>query len=258
MFFGIISIFPEMFYSITNYGVIARSIRNGILSIKIWNPRRFTTDRYQKIDDRPYGGGSGMLMLIQPFKKAIEQAKYVLGYNTKVVYLSPQGRRLNQKHVCKFSCNNQALILVCGRYQGIDERLIKMEVDEEWSIGDYILSGGELAAMVLIDTIARMLPGTLNNQESIKSDSFSNNRLDCPYYSRPKNFQGMQVPNVLLSGNHNNISLWRLKQSLGNTWIKRPDLLKKSKLTRQEQDLLTEFKNEYLFSLNKNKVKKES
>ncbi|CAD83694.1 tRNA(guanine-N1)methyltransferase [Candidatus Blochmanniella floridana] len=246
MLLGIITLFPDMFNAITRYGVVGRSVRKGGLVIKIWNPRDFTYDQYHKVDDRPYGGGVGMIMMIQPLKRAINQAKNDLGCDAKVIYLSPQGKRLCQKYVYDLAYNNQALILVCGRYQGIDERLIKMEIDEEWSIGDYVLSGGELASMVLIDAMARVLPGTLKNRNSQKSDSFFENKLDCPYYTRPKIYEGMQVPSVLLSGNHRDINKWRLKYALGNTWIKRPDLLKKIQLTQEEQLLLTEFKNEYL------------
>lgn len=252
---GIITLFPEMFNAVLYHGIIRRSIRNKIFSVKLWNPREFTRNSCGRVDDRPYGGGPGMIMMAQPLKDAIDQAKYELGKNIKVIYLSPQGKRLNQKIVCELAYNSQTLILICGRYQGIDERLIKKEIDEEWSIGDYILSGGEIAAMVFIDAIVRVLPGSLKNQVSKKSNSFFGNRLDCPYYTRPRNFLGMKVPKVLLSGNHSNIDRWRLKQSLGNTWIKRPDLLKKLQLTHEEKDLLTKFKNEYFMSLRSDKIK---
>lgn len=257
MLLGIITLFPEMFRAVTDYGITGRSIRNKILMIKIWNPREFTTNAHRSVDDRPYGGGPGMLMMIQPLKKAINTARYELGSNSKVIYLSPQGTKLNQKNIRELVFNNKKLILVCGRYQGIDERLITMEIDEEWSIGDYILSGGELAAMVCIDVIARILPNVLNNQCSRESDSFFKNRLDCPQYTRPKIFAGMKVPEVLLSGNHNNIHRWQLKQSLGNTWLKRPDLLKTDVLTSEEKILLKEFKNEYLFKLKKDIINKK-
>ncbi|UOY04593.1 tRNA (guanosine(37)-N1)-methyltransferase TrmD [Candidatus Blochmanniella pennsylvanica] len=251
MLLGVITLFPDMFQSIVRYGIVGRAIRRGILSIKLWNPRLFTYDRHHSVDARPYGGGPGMLMMIEPLRNAINQAKDELGNNIKVIYLSPQGRKLKQKYVYKLAYDHQKLILVCGRYQGIDERLIQTEIDEEWSIGDYILSGGELAAMVLIDTISRVLPGVLGNQDSKESDSFSKERLDCPHYTRPETFEGMKVPSVLLSGNHDEIHRWKQKQALGRTWIKRPDLLNYIQLTNEEKNLLSEFKNEYLLSLNK-------
>ncbi|ADV33581.1 tRNA (guanine-N1)-methyltransferase [Candidatus Blochmanniella vafra str. BVAF] len=249
MLFGIITLFPEMFNAVTHYGVVGKSVRNGIISVKLWNPREFSRNSYKKVDDYPYGGGAGMLMSSQPLKEAITAAQNTLGEGSKVIYLSPQGKRLNHKYVCKLAQNEKNLILVCGRYQGIDERIIQMKINEEWSIGDYVLSGGELAAMVFIDTIARVLPGTLNNQESKRSNSFFKNRLNYPHYTRPEVFEGMRVPAILLSGNHGQISRWRLKQSLGRTWLKRPDLLKKLNLSKEEKILLTEFKNEYLVSL---------
>lgn len=253
MFLGIITLFPEMFRIITDYGVIGRSIRRGFICIKFWNPRMFVCNQYQRVDDRPYGGGVGMLMAIKPLKDAIHQAKCVLGDTVKVIYLSPQGKKINQNFMRKLISNNKKLILVCGRYQGIDERVIITEVDEEWSIGDYILSGGELAAMVLIDIISRLCPNVLGNKMSKESDSFSilSGILDCPHYTRPAIFKNMQVPSVLLSGNHRNINRWKLKQSLGRTWIKRPDLLSNIKLTNEEEILLSEFKNEYFLSLKK-------
>lgn len=251
MLLGIITLFPDMFKAITNYGITGKSIKHEILSIKLWNLRDFSNNQHKKIDDRPYGGGPGMVMMMEPLQKAIDQSKHEFGNETKVVYLSPQGKRINQEFICKLVNNCKNLVLVCGRYQGIDERLIHMKIDEEWSIGDYILSGGELAAMILIDVIARILPDTLHNQESIKSNSFFINKLGYPNYTRPRNFKGMLVPSVLLSGNHNKIFRWRVKQSLGNTWIKRPDLLKKSQLTQEEKKLLAEFKNEYLSNITK-------
>lgn len=251
MLLGVITLFPDMFQSIIRYGIVGRSIRRSILSIKLWNPRMFTNNRHHSVDARPYGGGPGMLMMIEPLRNTINQAKNELGNDVKVIHLSPQGKKLNQECVYKLAYDQKKLILVCGRYQGIDERLIQTEIDEEWSIGDYILSGGELAAMVLIDTISRVLPGALGNQDSKESDSFSKGRLDCPHYTRPKIFDGMKVPSVLLSGNHNEISLWRKKQALGCTWIKRPDLLNDTQLTDEEKRLLAEFKNEFLLSLDK-------
>lgn len=251
MLLGVITLFPDMFKAVTDYGVTRKSIQNGTLFIKLWNPRDFTNNKYRKVDDHPYGGGPGMVMMVQPLRKAINQSKHEFGNNTKVIYLSPQGKKLNQKAICKLVDDGKSLILVCGRYQGIDERLIKMDIDEEWSIGDYVLSGGELAAMIFIDTISRILPNTLNNQGSMQSNSFFINRLGYPNYTKPRNFEGMMVPSILLSGNHKNIYRWRLKQALGNTWIKRPDLFQQSSLTEEEKILLTEFQNEYLFYINK-------
>lgn len=257
IWFGIITLFPEMFRVITDYGVIGRSIKRGVVRLSVWNPRIFQKDQYQRVDDRPYGGGVGVLMTIKPLKDAINQAKNILGLgdgNTvKVIYLSPQGKRFNQNSARKLIYDNKKFILVCGRYQGIDERIILTEIDEEWSIGDYILSGGELAAMVLIDTIARLCPNVLGNQASTESDSFSitSGMLDHPCYTRPAIFENMKVPSVLLSGHHRNIRRWRLKQSLGRTWMKRPDLLNNVRLNNEEKILLAEFKNEYFSSLNR-------
>lgn len=250
---SVITLFPEMFRMITDYGVVGNAIQRGLVYLKLWNPRNFVCDKNRRVDDRPYGGGAGMLMKIKPIKDAIYQAKGSLGNNVKVIYLSPQGKKLNQKFIRKLVYNYQKLILVCGRYQGIDERLILAEVDEEWSIGDYVLSGGELAAMVLIDTVSRLVPDVLNNKDSHESDSFSTTLgiLDCPYYTRPSIFENMKVPSVLLSGNHRDIYRWKLKQSLGRTWIKRPDLLHNVQLTIEEEYLLSEFKNEYFFLKNR-------
>lgn len=247
---GVITLFPEMFHVITEYGIIGKSIRCGNIFLKFWNPKDFTYND-ERVDDRPYGGGPGMIMTIKPLKSAINQAKNILGNNTKVIYLSPQGRRINQRFVRKLVYDNQDLIFLCGRYQGIDERIIVTEIDEEWSIGDYILSGGELAAMVLIDVFSRLFFNVLGNKMSIKSDSFSSGILDSPHYTRPKIFNNMKVPEVLLSGNHQNIYRWKLKQSLGRTWMKRPDLFNDIQLTCEEKILLSEFKNEYFLCLKK-------
>lgn len=247
---GIISLFPKMFYSVFCYGIINRALRNGVLSIQYWNPRDFISGKYRKVDDRPYGGGPGMLMLYKPLKQAINAAKDKLGFGVKVIYLSPQGKRLNYQMIRKFVSDNLKLILICGRYEGIDERLIFSEVDEELSIGDYILTGGELAAMVFIDVIVRLLPGVLGNNNSILSDSFINNILNYPQYTRPKLVDGIEVPSVLLSGNHTRIHEWRLKQSLGRTWLRRPDLLNKIRLDNQQRKLLSEFQNEFICNLN--------
>lgn len=244
MWIGVISLFPEMFQAITYYGVTGRAVKNGLLTVDYWNPRNFAHDKHKTVDDRPYGGGPGMLMMVQPLRDAIHAAKAVAGDNTKVIYLSPQGRKLDQQGVCELS-QNQKLILICGRYEGIDERVIQTEIDEEWSIGDYVLSGGELPAMTMIDALARFIPGVLNHQSSAEEDSFANGLLDCPHYTRPEVLDGMAVPDVLMSGHHEAIRRWRLKQSLGRTWLRREDLLANLALTDEEQCLLAEFKHEY-------------
>ncbi|WP_392563635.1 tRNA (guanosine(37)-N1)-methyltransferase TrmD [Orbus wheelerorum] len=241
---GIISLFPEMFQAITHYGVTSRAVKNNLLDVKYWSPRDFAYDKHKTVDDRPYGGGPGMLMMVQPLRDAIHAAKSELGDDTKVIYLSPQGRKLDQKGVYELSKHDK-VILVCGRYEGIDERIIQTEIDEEWSIGDYVLSGGELPAMVIVDAIARFIPGVLHHEASAEEDSFANGLLDCPHYTRPEVLDAMAVPDILMSGHHEEIRLWRLKQSLGRTWLRREDLLNNLALTDEEQRLLTEFKREY-------------
>lgn len=244
MWIGIISLFPEMFRAITEYGVIGRAVKNGLLNIQCWDPRDYTHDRHRTVDDRPYGGGPGMLMMVQPLRDAIHAAKSEIGEDAKVIYLSPQGRKLNQQGVCQLTANKK-LILVCGRYEGIDERIIETEIDEEWSIGDYVLSGGELPAMVMIDSISRFIPGVLGHHASAEEDSFMTGLLDCPHYTRPEVLEGMEVPSVLLSGNHAEIERWRRKQSLGRTWLRRPELLTSLALTDEQRMLLSEFQQEY-------------
>lgn len=250
MHFHVITLFPEMVEQITAEGVLGRAIRQGIIGLTCWNPRDFTHDRHRTVDDRPYGGGPGMLMKVQPLADAIEAAKQQAGETAKVVYLSPQGQRLNQQKVSQLAepnANTQAsgLILIAGRYEGIDERLVQQYVDEEISIGDYVLSGGELAAIVLIDAMARMLPGVLGDADSAQQDSFMHGLLDCPHYTRPEQISGVKVPEVLLSGDHKAIARWRLKQSLGRTWLRRPDLLEQLQLDKEQQALLDEFRREY-------------
>ncbi|NIG62377.1 MAG: tRNA (guanosine(37)-N1)-methyltransferase TrmD [Serratia symbiotica] len=245
MFIIIISLFPEMFRAITDYGVTGRAVKSGLLSVQCWNLRDFTYDRHRTVDDRPYGGGPGMLMMVQPLREAIDAAKTASGKGAKVIYLSPQGRKLDQTGVCELAAN-QKMILVCGRYEGIDERVIQTEIDEEWSIGDYVLSGGELPAMTLIDSVARFIPGVLGHRASGEEDSFADGLLDCPHYTRPEVLVGMEVPPVLLSGNHVEIRRWRLKQSLGRTWLRRPDLLECLDLTDEQAMLLAEFQLEHL------------
>ncbi|AWC92410.1 TPA: tRNA (guanosine(37)-N1)-methyltransferase TrmD [Morganella morganii subsp. morganii] len=244
MWIGVISLFPEMFLSITGHGVTGRAVKNGLISVDCWNPRDFTYDRHHTVDDRPYGGGPGMLMMVEPLRKAIHAAKAAAGDNAKVIYLSPQGRKLDQQGVCELAANEK-LILVCGRYEGVDERVIQTEIDEEWSVGDYVLSGGELPAMVLIDAVSRFVPGVLGHQASAKEDSFADGLLDHPHYTRPEVLDGMNVPPVLLSGNHAEIDRWRMKQSLGRTWLRRPELLESLALTDEQRMLLAEFQREY-------------
>jgi tRNA (guanine37-N1)-methyltransferase len=246
---GLVSLFPEMFDAL-NYGITGRAITKGYLSLSHFNPREFVTDKpilpgsYRVVDDRPYGGGPGMVMKIQPLRDAIQAAKAKLGSNTPVLHLSPQGQVLTQEALISL-VQRERQILVASRYEGVDERLIEAEIDEEWSIGDYVLSGGELPAMVLIDALSRLIPGVLGHVDSAAQDSFMNGLLDCPHYTRPENFEGQQVPKILLEGNHQAIATWRLKQALGRTWLRRPDLLNKRVLTRIEEQLLNDFIDEY-------------
>lgn len=236
---GVVTLFPEMFDAVIDYGITSRAVDQGLLTVSCWNPRSFTADRHQTVDDRPYGGGPGMVMKIEPLRAAIQAARAELG-EARVAYMSPQGRPLDQAGAIELAGRSQ-LILVAGRYEGIDERLLEMEVDEEWSLGDYVLSGGELAAMVMIDAVTRLLPGALGDDLSAAQDSFSDGLLDCPHYTRPEDYQGRKVPEVLLSGNHEAIRRWRLKQSLGRTHLRRPELLKALALNKEQQKLLDEY-----------------
>jgi tRNA (guanine37-N1)-methyltransferase len=239
----IITLFPEMFSAVTDYGITGRAVKSGLLSVHTWNPRDFTCDRHRTVDDRPYGGGPGMVMMAAPLTDAIRAAREAQTDGSAVVYLSPQGRQVNHGLIKEYSTRS-GLILLAGRYEGVDERVIKNEVDEEWSIGDYVLSGGELPSMVVIDAITRQLPGALGDADSAEQDSFVDGLLDCPHYTRPEDFHGDAVPEVLLSGDHEAIRRWRLKQSLGRTWERRPDLLKQLALTDEQQQLLDEYKRE--------------
>jgi tRNA (guanine37-N1)-methyltransferase len=240
---GVVTLFPEMFDAVIDCGITSRAVDSGLLQLECWNPRDFTTDRHHTVDDRPYGGGPGMVMKIEPTRAAIRAARSELG-SAKVIYLSPQGRMLDQRGAEELAAVEQ-LILVAGRYEGIDERLLETEIDEEWSIGDYVLSGGELAAMVLIDAVTRLLPGALGDAQSAQQDSFSDGLLDCPHYTRPEDYEGRLVPEVLLGGNHAAIRRWRLQQSLGRTWLRRPDLLQTRTLNKEQQTLLDEFIREH-------------
>jgi tRNA (guanine37-N1)-methyltransferase len=237
---GVVSLFPQMFDAITQYGVTGRAVTQGKLNLDYWDPRDFTQDKHRTVDDRPYGGGPGMVMKVEPLRDAIQAAKQQLGEDTKVAYLSPQGKLLDQQKL-KELATRETMIFVAGRYEGIDERLIEQEIDEEWSIGDYVLSGGELAAMVLIDGVARLLPGVLGDEESAQQDSFMDGLLDHPHYTRPEQLDDQLVPEVLLGGDHEAIRKWRLKQSLGRTWLRRPDLLEMATLTDEQKKLLEQF-----------------
>ena len=236
---AVVTLFPEMLRAVTDYGVTGRAVKSGLLEVLSINPRDFTSDNHRTVDDRPYGGGPGMVMLVEPLRSAIQTARQQLT-GARVVYLSPQGRRLQQNDIAHVATSPE-LILVAGRYEGIDERVITGEIDEEWSIGDYVLSGGELPAMVVIDAITRTLPGVLGHDDSAREDSFFNGLLDYPHYTRPEVIDGQQVPAVLLSGDHKQIQRWRVKQALGRTWQRRPDLLEQLVLDREQRALLSEY-----------------
>ena len=243
--FDVISLFPEMFDAVTESGVTGRARERKLFELVVWNPRDFAVNSYRTVDDRPYGGGPGMVMMVEPLEKSLAAArqrqKSSGAKGTRVVHLSPQGRPLNHQKVMELSAL-QGLVLLAGRYEGVDERLIARAVDEEISIGDYVLSGGELAAMVVMDAIVRQLPGALGDAESASQDSFVSGLLDCPHYTRPEVYEGGAVPPVLMSGNHAEIARWRLKQALGRTWQRRPDLLERRTLSAVEKALLEEFK----------------
>lgn len=261
---GVVTLFPEMFHAISEYGVCGRAVKNSLLDIEFWNPRDFTSDKHRTVDDKPFGGGPGMLMKTEPLVAAIRQAREAIvakradqgvgqeldsagtsGKKPLTVYLSPQGSTLDQEKVIALS-QTPEIVLVCGRYQGIDSRVVESEIDEEISLGDFVLSGGEIAAMALIDAVIRFQPGALGDDDSASNDSFAQGLLHCPQYTRPQEFEGAAVPEELLSGDHAAIERWRLKQSLGTTWLKRPDLLEKVELDEEQQGLLEQFKNEYL------------
>jgi tRNA (guanine37-N1)-methyltransferase len=245
--FDVITLFPEMFDAVTESGVTGRARDRKLFELVLWNPRSFAANSYRTVDDRPYGGGPGMVMMVEPLEKALNAArqrqKSAGVRRTRVVYLSPQGRPLNHRLVMELGAL-QGLVLLAGRYEGVDERLIARAVDEEISIGDYVLSGGELAAMVVMDAVVRQMPGALGDTESASQDSFVNGLLDCPHYTRPESYDGVPVPQVLLSGNHAEINRWRLKQALGRTWRRRPELLEDRSLSDDERALLDEYRKE--------------
>jgi tRNA (guanine37-N1)-methyltransferase len=244
--FDVITLFPEMFDAITKYGITSRALQQKIYDVQFWNPRDFTTDNHKTVDDRPYGGGPGMVMLVEPLEHAISSARVSQAEkNTEswVIHLSPAGKPLTHEKVMQLS-KKQGLVLLASRYEGVDQRLIDAHVDEEISIGDYVLSGGELPAMTLIDAIVRQLPGALGDSDSAIEDSFVDGLLDCPHYTRPEEYKGVKVPEVLTSGNHAKIKQWRLKMSLKRTRDQRPDLLAARPLTKEEARLLKELETE--------------
>lgn len=246
---AVVTLFPEMIESGSRFGITGRALDNGLWRLTTVNPRDFATDNHRTIDDRPYGGGPGMVMMAAPLEQAIDRAQAdVAGAagksRAKVVYLSPQGERLTHARVMQLK-NEERLVLLAGRYEGIDERLLERRVDLEISLGDYVLSGGELPALVLIDALVRQLPGATNDPESINAESFVDGLLDCPHYTRPEVHADVAVPAVLMSGNHADIRRWRLKQSLGRTWLRRPDLVSGRELSKEESRLLDEFKREF-------------
>lgn len=238
--FDVVTLFPDMVTAAVSYGVTGRALERNIASLAVWNPRDYTHDKHKTVDDRPYGGGPGMVMKYQPLHDAVADAKKINSGNRKVIYLSPQGKPITQNLLSEASRISQ-LILVAGRYEGIDERFVELDCDEEWSVGDYVISGGELAALIVIDAITRLLPGVLGDADSAAQDSHADGLLDCPHFTRPEQFEGRSVPDVLMGGNHADIERWRMKQALGRTWQRRPDLLKKKNLTAEQENLLNEF-----------------
>jgi tRNA (guanine37-N1)-methyltransferase len=239
----VVSLFPEMIREQSAYGIQGRAIESGLVTLQTWNPRDYSEDRHRCVDDRPYGGGPGMVMQVQPMRAAIQRARQD-AVEAPVIYLSPQGERFDQDRARKLA-GLQRIILVAGRYEGIDERLIELEVDEELSVGDYVLSGGELPALVVMDAVTRLIPGALGDADSAQEDSFMDGLLDYPHYTRPEEIAGLRVPAVLTGGNHRDIRRWRHKQALGRTWQRRPELLDTLELNTEQQALLDEFIKEY-------------
>lgn len=244
MRFAVVTLFPGMLSAVTDYGVTGRAVKQGQIQVECWNPRDYSHDKHRTVDDRPYGGGPGMVMMLPPLLAAITAARDSCGQSARVIHLTPQGRKLDQAGVRELAlCDS--LVLVAGRYEGIDERVIEAAVDEEWSVGDYVLSGGELAAMVLIDAVSRLQPGVLGHDGSAREDSFYDGLLDYPHYTRPEVAEGRAVPGILLSGDHGAVRRWRMKQALGRTWLRRPDLLAHIELDDEQQELLDEFKSDF-------------
>ncbi|BBA85216.1 tRNA (guanine-N(1)-)-methyltransferase [endosymbiont of Sipalinus gigas] len=242
--FAVITMFPEIFSIVKKIGIIRKAIKNNIVNIYIFDLKKYSDNK--RVDDKPYGGGYGMIIKPVPLKKTIDAAKKKIGKTSKVIYLTPQGIKINNNIIKYFSKSNKNIIFICGRYKGIDERIILNEVNYEISIGDYILSGGEIPSILIMDSIIRLIPGVLNSESSYKNDSFYKKIFDFPNYTRPRIFNNIEVPKVLLSGNHYEINKWRLKQSLGKMWLNRPELINKSKLDKNEIKLLEEFKDELL------------
>ena len=240
---SVVTILPEIFTGL-NFGVTGRAISQELLKISYYNPRDWAQNNHLQVDDKPYGGGPGMVMMYQPIHQALLSAKKAMPNQTKVIYLSPRGKKITQKHLNNVIKNNESLIFLAGRYEGIDERVIQNDVDEEWSIGDFVLSGGEIAAMVFIDALARLIPGSLGNVGSSAHDSFMTGLLECPHYTRPAVIDDKKVPEVLLNGNHLAIERWRRKHSLGLTWLQRPDLISALELSANDKILLDEFLSE--------------
>ncbi len=243
MRFDVVSLFPEMIREQSAYGIQGRAIESGLVTLQTWNPRDYSEDRHRCVDDRPYGGGPGMVMQVQPLRAAIQRARKAAA-EAPVIYLSPQGERFDQDRARQLA-GLERIILVAGRYEGIDERLIELEVDEELSVGDYVLSGGELPALLVMDAVTRLLPGALGDADSAQEDSFMDGLLDYPHYTRPEEIEGLRVPKVLTGGNHMDIRRWRHKQALGRTWQRRPELLDVLELTTDQQALLNEYISEY-------------
>ena len=246
----VVTLFPRMFDAITDCGITARAVRHGLLELALWNPRDFTTDRHRTVDDRPYGGGPGMVMMTEPLSRTIAAARQDCEQDSIVCYLSPQGQRFDQTLARRLFDSNRQLVFVAGRYEGVDQRLIDRDVDVELSIGDFVLSGGEIAAMAIIDALTRLIPGALGNDDSASEDSFAAGLLEYPQYTRPEVCGNQRVPDVLLTGDHEAIARWRMKQALGTTWRRRPDLLEKMELTGQQQRLLDEYQRDIKDSLN--------
>lgn len=240
---GVVSLLPEVLQGL-HHGITGRALEQGLVRLDWWNPRDYTNDKYRQVDDKPYGGGPGMVMMYQPLDAAIKQAKSQMPNACKTIYLSPQGKVVKQADLTAIAKNKQATLFVAGRYEGIDERIIDQHIDEEWSVGDFVLSGGELAAMIFIDAIIRQIPGSLGHPASALQDSFMNGLLDCPHYTRPSKIDEREVPAVLLGGNHRDIEQWRHQQALRKTWLMRPDLLENIELSDTDKQLLIEFKSE--------------
>ena len=240
---AVVTLFPAMIREALRHGVVGRAVERGVLEVMCFDPRNYTTDVHRTVDDRPYGGGPGMVLKLEPLRDAVHGARAALPQGSRRVYLGADGVKFEQ-HMAREACAAAGLVLVAGRYEGVDERFIEREIDERWSIGDYVLSGGELPALVVIDAIARLMPGTLGCAQSAVEESFSDGLVDWPHYTRPAAIDGAVVPAVLISGDHSNIRRWRMRQALGRTWLRRPELLERRGMNEEERALLEEFKVE--------------